>query len=213
MTCENAVTPAQFALPGAWPTTYIGGVDVSHGSSGPRKPQLPPRPTTYKGIRMRSRLEAAYAAWLDEQRWTWEYEPRAFANESGQYLPDFKIHGVVDLLENREATAYLDVKPSFLDLDLEALFVKMEVIWDSEPDAILLVQARPDTEMSSGSGGFLVSPMIAVRLHTVTSSGDFRNTVMAAWHHDLQGRPVLAYPKPPTLCPWFGEYWSVRDPA
>ena len=50
-----------------------------------------PRPTVYKGIQMRSRLEAGFAAWLDGRFIKWHYEPCAFADERGQYLPDFEL--------------------------------------------------------------------------------------------------------------------------
>jgi hypothetical protein len=41
---------------------------------------------------MRSRLEAKVAATLDATYpGEWEYEPRAFANEKGQYLPDLGV--------------------------------------------------------------------------------------------------------------------------
>lgn len=42
-------------------------------------------PTTYKGVRFRSRLEARYAAFFDEVEWPWQYEP---IDLSG-YVPDF----------------------------------------------------------------------------------------------------------------------------
>lgn len=48
------------------------------------------RQTTYKGVRMRSRTEALYAASLHGIA-TWEYEPECFADEHGQYLPDFRV--------------------------------------------------------------------------------------------------------------------------
>lgn len=42
-------------------------------------------PTTYKGVRFRSRLEARYAAFFDELSWPWKYEPIDLCG----YLPDF----------------------------------------------------------------------------------------------------------------------------
>jgi len=39
---------------------------------------------------MRSRTEALYAASLHGIA-TWEYEPECFADEHGQYLPDFRV--------------------------------------------------------------------------------------------------------------------------
>jgi hypothetical protein len=48
-----------------------------------------PQPTTYKGIQMRSRLEARWAAFFDNIGWQWEYEPFQGRN----YIPDFVIVG------------------------------------------------------------------------------------------------------------------------
>lgn len=75
-------------------------------------PLIPPRPTTYKGIKMRSRLEAGYAQWLDLAELKWEYEPQCFASEKGQYLPDFVIHDLSVSWEPAPITAYVEVKPT-----------------------------------------------------------------------------------------------------
>jgi hypothetical protein len=96
------------------------------------------RPTTYKGIRMRSRLEARFAARLDALAWVWEYEPRAFADERGQYLPDFWVD-----LREAERTVYIEVKPT-----IEAAFrvmERMQIIWSSEPDAALFIAFPVDS--------------------------------------------------------------------
>ena len=53
---------------------------------------MQPRPTVYRGVQMRSRLEARYAAAMDYLGWEWIYEPGAFASQDGQYLPDFKVN-------------------------------------------------------------------------------------------------------------------------
>lgn len=45
-------------------------------------------PTTYCGVRMRSRLEARWAAMFDSLEWKWSYEPL----DLDGYLPDFLIH-------------------------------------------------------------------------------------------------------------------------
>lgn len=76
-----------------------------------KKNKFTARPTVYKGIQMRSRLEAGFAAWLDREHLTWEYEPCAFATEAGQYLPDFRLSNVnvVGMLGTR--TVYAEVKP------------------------------------------------------------------------------------------------------
>lgn len=86
------------------------------------------RTTLYKGIRMRSRLEASYAAWLDGNGWAWTYEPQCFADETGQYLPDFRLDNY---------NAYHEVKPPTADT-AEALR-RMHIIRASEPGAYLWV--------------------------------------------------------------------------
>jgi len=47
------------------------------------------KPTRYKGIQFRSRLEATWAAFFDQCRWQWEYEPNIF--DGAGWLPDFLI--------------------------------------------------------------------------------------------------------------------------
>ena len=70
------------------------------------------RKTVYKGITMRSRLEAGFAAWLDSKHFDWAYEPCAFASENGQYLPDFRLPGVfVAWREQPLSTVYVETKP------------------------------------------------------------------------------------------------------
>lgn len=62
---------------------------------------IPAKPTTYKGINMRSRLEARWAAMFDMLGWSWEYEP-----EIGQaYIPDFLLHG------KDGVRVYVEIKP------------------------------------------------------------------------------------------------------
>lgn len=102
------------------------------------KPYIPARPTTYKGIQMRSRLEADYASALDRDGETWKYEPKCFAGPNGQWLPDFRV-GV---------NVYIEVKPASLAIwDSEAqvdvytridkILTQMTVTWLSEPDALV----------------------------------------------------------------------------
>lgn len=100
------------------------------------------RPTLYKGIQMRSRLEADYAAILDRESNPWEYEPTCFASESDQWLPDFGIshHGT---------HTYVELKPAYLlerkDGEtaseytgrIDAILTRMTVAWQSEPEACL----------------------------------------------------------------------------
>jgi hypothetical protein len=95
------------------------------------------RPTMYRGIQMRSRLEARAAQILDAKAIAWEYEPCCFASEDGQYLPDFRLDG----------TIYVEVKPRPVFDDPAQLAVvqkRMQVIRASEPTATLAVWA-PET--------------------------------------------------------------------
>jgi hypothetical protein len=112
------------------------------------------RPTTYKGIRMRSRLEAYFAAMLDDVfEAAWEYEPVCFAGPSGQWLPDFKI----DLMGGHpEYLQYAEVKPWVMaplpygpfDRDwqeswerqnaVDAILLKMETAWLSSSTPLAL---------------------------------------------------------------------------
>jgi len=48
-------------------------------------------PTTYRGTRFRSRLEADWAATFDSFGWHWEYEPVALEVGGHAYLPDFRL--------------------------------------------------------------------------------------------------------------------------
>ena len=49
---------------------------------------IPARPTLYRGITFRSRLEARWAAFFDQCEWTWQYEPEIVIPG---WLPDFSI--------------------------------------------------------------------------------------------------------------------------
>jgi hypothetical protein len=64
------------------------------------------RRTLYRGVMMRSRTEARFAAQLDEMGAEWKYEPYALAGPSGQWLPDFEVD-----LDTRYRTL-VDVKPT-----------------------------------------------------------------------------------------------------
>lgn len=100
---------------------------------------LKARPTVYKGIQMRSRLEAGFAAWLDENGVTWEYEPRAYASDEGQYLPDFEVlDGVrLDGWDGYTRNIFFEVKPR--EPDLEEQRRNTRIIEACVPGAVLLV--------------------------------------------------------------------------
>lgn len=51
------------------------------------------RPTLYRGIQMRSRIEARWAVIFDFFSLRWEYEPEHYSLPVGNYLPDFWLEG------------------------------------------------------------------------------------------------------------------------
>lgn len=93
---------------------------------------MPPnwgRTTFYNGIRMRSRLEASFAAWLDRHELEWSYEGPAFGNPARQYLPDFTVTSEVGRI-------FVEVKPKPLSFDEIAW--RADVIRASIPNARLV---------------------------------------------------------------------------
>lgn len=99
------------------------------------------RQTLYRGIRMRSRLEADFAMrYLDDPLAVtvpWEYEPLCFAGrlrdgEPGQYLPDFRS-------DVGSYHIYYEVKPRSTDAATWAdVASHMEIVWQAESDAALV---------------------------------------------------------------------------
>lgn len=101
---------------------------------------LTARPTTYRGVRMRSRLEAGFASWLDREKIKWKYEPECFGSEQGQYLPDFRLDGVSD-----SGPVYVEVKPAHdLERIVFAVMHSMSIIRASEPAAVLAIASPND---------------------------------------------------------------------
>ena len=92
------------------------------------------RETLYKGIKMRSRLEADFAGFLDRSGVEWDYEKPCFAGPGGQWLPDFRLPGA-------EVPVYFEIKPRSLlddeDFDVDAILERMSVAWLTDPVAIL----------------------------------------------------------------------------
>ena len=59
--------------------------------------------TTYRNILFRSRLEATWAAFFDQLRWEWQYEPF----DCDGWIPDFSLKSVM----NAPAPVLVEVKP------------------------------------------------------------------------------------------------------
>lgn len=96
-----------------------------------KRPAIKARPTLYRGILMRSRLEADFAQFLDQNEADWEYEPTCFAGPTGQWLPDFRV-------TRPGYHVYFEIKPESTDRDnIDSLLRQMSVAWLSEPTATL----------------------------------------------------------------------------
>jgi len=61
-------------------------------------------PTTYRGQKFRSQLEARVSSLLDHLNLKWEFEPQGFDLPSGKYLPDFRV------TVNRKTQFWIEVK-------------------------------------------------------------------------------------------------------
>lgn len=101
----------------------------------------PARPTLYRGIRMRSRLEATIAEWFDDRMLTWSYEGVAYAHPGGQYLPDFRLSKI--MVEGVPTELYVEVKPPRLEDDQPGFvgrtLTAMESVLASDPTARLML--------------------------------------------------------------------------
>lgn len=162
------------------------------------------RPTVYKGVKMRSRLEAGYAAWLDGCGFAWEYEPCAFATEDGQYLPDFMVVGLNVSWKPEPVVAYIEAKPGSFD-DYELVVEQMSVIRSCEPEAVCVVQVGPSAEQRTSSVSTLWLP--GDEPDDGPPIAAFRRCV---WVMGVKGKPMLALRWFPDLQgPWAHGYWKV----
>jgi hypothetical protein len=98
------------------------------------------RPTIHNGIRMRSRLEASFAAHLDNVGERWQYEPECYSSAAGQYLPDFVVRG-----------GYYEVKPT-REAAIGGL-ARSHVILTSKPDATLFAVWPKGWDATGVNGG------------------------------------------------------------
>jgi hypothetical protein len=74
------------------------------------------RTTFYHGIKMRSRLEAAFAVLLDRLGHEWQYEPYALNTANKTWLPDFSVprglEGPGFSVDGGFSNWYVELKPS-----------------------------------------------------------------------------------------------------
>lgn len=105
---------------------------------------IDPIKTEYRGIHMRSRLEVDFARHLDELEVEWRYEPTMFGPPGQGYLPDFAIR--LD-----DSMAYIEVKPTLREVPLAQ--ERMTVIWETYPDAVLIVVSAEESRHFSAVAG------------------------------------------------------------
>jgi hypothetical protein len=103
---------------------------------------IDPTHTEYRGIKMRSRLEADFAHHLDSMEVPWRYEPTMFGPSGSGYLPDFEVS-----LWDRPG--YIEVKPLLRDVALAQ--DRMVVIWEAYPDAVLIVACAEECRYFAAS--------------------------------------------------------------
>lgn len=170
---------------------------------------LKARPTVYNGIKMRSRLEAGFAAWLDAEHFEWEYEPCAFATEDGQYLPDFRLREVSVTWVDAPQIVYVEVKPESFDLGVNllspthsltaeqrAIASAAHILGQSEPGVLFLL-ARPG------------HPMHAIaRMPEEPHCGPEFDPVQVVLVALPDHRTGLALELPGKRRPWRKDYWK-----
>jgi hypothetical protein len=159
------------------------------------------RPTLYKGVQMRSRLEAGFAMWLDRCGVAWDYEPNCYANELGQYLPDFRVPEVVRCVPPGRSTgpslpAFIEVKPSIAPHRPRSADPA-----DPSNDLASRIRIALDCE-SLPHNALVVAP------DGVGVVGRFSNTEGRATLIDAMwvGQNPLAIATP-CVGPWLGEWW------
>jgi hypothetical protein len=128
------------------------------------------RPTIYRGIQMRSRLEARVAAWFDDHEIPWVYEPLCFADEEGQYLPDFELKDF-GVYGRTKRPLYVEVKPTWALADQWKR--RMQIIWSSIPEADLLAIAPGYLDFAFGADDTPVNDRHSVR--------PYQQKWLAAW--------------------------------
>ena len=95
--------------------------------------------TTYKGYKIRSRLEAKWACVFDQLGWQWEYEPI----DLNGYIPDFVIKTKNDLSLNR---IYVEIKPA---MSYQDTIPARRKIYDAQHDGEWVILGATTSMMST----------------------------------------------------------------
>lgn len=178
---------------------------MTDSSSATTNRVLTARPTLYNGVQMRSRLEAAFAQYLDEHGFPWSYEGTAYASPRGQYVPDFST---IDP-DNGQVT-FWEVKPE--GHGTAAVLERMRVILASKPDAHLLVV---EGSWANGCYDFIVTQ----KWPQLVPYGVFIVPGCDSWHYlppaDDEARQALRYEAHEAAAELAGALelgWNERTP-
>lgn len=90
--------------------------------------------TQYAGVRFRSRVEAAWAGFFDDQGIAWEYEPERLVGNGYEYRPDFRIGDAAIWVEVKSATV-IDVNLGALMLCEFGLMTKPLIVVRGAPES------------------------------------------------------------------------------
>lgn len=123
-------------------------------------------PTTYAGIRFRSKNEARYAKFFDALGITWEWEPRAFSTDREWYLPDFLIF---------PATTPIWAEIKFADED------------PFSPDVMRFRRFALQRPMPSRAALFTGQPRLVGNILVLGGDPGTDNPVKGPWEDDTQG--------------------------
>jgi len=131
--------------------------------------RIPAIPTTYRGRRYRSRLEARWAAFFDELGWRHEYEPFDLAG----WVPDFALWP----FQSSQMGALVEVKP--FDRFDPTIWARIATSFDkveSDYSGLILTRAAPQ----------IIMPPSAVSIgwfHSIPDPGAIPPEAIIAWHN------------------------------
>lgn len=173
---------------------------------------LKARPTTYKGTRMRSRLEAGFAAWLDSEHISWEYEPECFGSDEGQYLPDFRLTGIWVDGRGTGSAVYVECKAPTLDFEVDvfSFMRRMEVIRASDPAAVLAIASPHDLAFWSFPLSIGQRWGVGVWRRCAGDDEDCGRFSLSPVNEVYDECPCCWSKNSPILSPWVGKpYWKT----
>jgi hypothetical protein len=102
-------------------------------------------PTTYKGYKFRSRLEAKWACFFDAMGCEWEYEPEGFQiqlpgnKKPTWYLPDFFVRSGIGWGDG----CWIEIKPNGTDCDNSRALRLIKGVSHDSDTSTLLIQGNP----------------------------------------------------------------------